>query len=116
MCIRDSIYDLNSLGTIEARKNGLPKGDIPYWVRMFGAGGAQGGGLEKGRGAHFDYALGAMQIGADLYQTESFGGSEATSGLYATIGTGSADVSRASGTVSYTHLDVYKRQVQRRSR
>ncbi|WP_306223800.1 autotransporter domain-containing protein [Bosea beijingensis] len=101
------IYDLNTLGTLEARKNALPSaGEIPWWVRVYGAGGLHNGGLEKGRGAHFDYALGGMQVGADLYQVESFAGSLATSGLYAAIGTGSADVSRASGRLANGKFDL----------
>lgn len=101
------IYDLQSLGTLETRKNGLPAaGDIPWWGRLFGSAGLNNGGLSTGRGAHFDYRLGAMQLGADLYQVESLWGSTATSGLYATIGTGSADVSRPFGRFANGKFDL----------
>jgi outer membrane autotransporter protein len=101
------IYDLQSLGTLEARKNALPSsGEIPYWGRVFGSAGVHNGGLATGRGAHFDYRLGGMQIGAGLYQVESFAGSIATSGLYATIGTGAADVSRPFGRLATGKFDL----------
>lgn len=101
------IYDLQSLGTLEARKNALPSaGEVPFWGRFFGSVGLNNGGLSTGRGAHFDYRLGGMQIGSDLYQVESFGGSIATSGLYATVGTGAADVSRPFGRLATGKFDL----------
>lgn len=101
------IYDLNTLGTLEARKNALPPaGEVPFWGRIFGSAGLNNGGLSTGRGAHFDYALGGMQIGADLYQLESVWGSTATSGVYATVGTGAADVSRPSGRLTTGKFDL----------
>lgn len=101
------IYDLQSLGTLEARKNALPTiGEIPAWGRIFGSAGLNNGGLSTGRGAHFDYKIGGIQLGNDLYQSESIWGSRATSGFYVTIGTGSADVSRPFGRLANGKFDL----------
>ena len=62
------------------------------WGRVIGLWGHRDGpGVSVG-GPSFDYDIGAIQLGADLYRTDNADGSRENAGLYAAYGHGKVDV------------------------
>jgi outer membrane autotransporter protein len=106
------LYDLQSLGTYDARRGGLPElsqtdpTKTVGWGRIFGSIGDQKGDLASGSGPSFGYGIAGFQAGVDLYQAEHAGGSIGTAGAYVSVGSGSADVKNGSSRVAAGKFDL----------
>ncbi|MDG2570981.1 autotransporter outer membrane beta-barrel domain-containing protein, partial [Vibrio parahaemolyticus] len=106
------LYDMQSLGTYDTRRGGLPEhGQTDAmktvgWGHVFGSIGDQKGDFSKSTGPSFGYGIAGFQAGVDLYRGEHADGSTGTAGAYVSVGSGSADVRTGSTRIAAGKFDL----------